>query len=320
MKFSEEQLKYFAKPLSKTEEKQCENAIYMIIKALEGIGFFSREGVKRTYEKTPSFQVVMRNDILNYDVKIFLQGSYANNTNVRTHSDVDIAVVQEDTFITKYRYGVKDTNYGFSKAAPKSISFKDLVENALKLKFGSDVVRKNKSIKINGNSYRNDADSVPAMRYRDYTNDYSNDGNNYIGGILIKADDGSEVINYPELHIKNGIHKNNQTNYYYKKMVRIAKALRYEMIEMDENCISSKASSFGVESLIWNVPNELFKKHPTYKCTFEEIVNYLYVHRNNIASFKEANGVKGICDDNPFNEFIYEKFICDLKGFYEYEN
>lgn len=33
-----------------------------------------------------------------YDVKIFLQGSYANNT-TGGHSDVDIAVVQEDRFI-----------------------------------------------------------------------------------------------------------------------------------------------------------------------------------------------------------------------------
>lgn len=292
----------------------------MIIEALEGIGFSSREGVKRTYDKTPSFQAVMRNDSSGYDVKIFLQGSYANNTNVRTHSDVDIAVVQEDTFRPKYRYGVTGKDYGFSSATSKTVSFKDLVESALKSIFGSDVVRKNKYIKINGNSYRNDADSVPAMRYRDYSDDCKLDENNYIGGILIKADDGSEVINYPELHIENGVHKNNQTNYYYKKMVRIAKALRYKMIELDENCISSKASSFGVESLIWNVPNELFKKYSTYKYTFEEIVNYLYDNRNIVASFKEANGIKGICADNPINESIYKDFICELKVFYEYEN
>lgn len=42
-----------------------------------------------------------------------MQGSYANNTNVRTQSDVDIAVVEEDTFRTQYRSGVSDSNYGF---------------------------------------------------------------------------------------------------------------------------------------------------------------------------------------------------------------
>ena len=38
----------------------------------------------------------------------------------------------------------------------------------LEHKFGSDVERKNKSIKIHGNTYRKDADSVPCRRYRDY--------------------------------------------------------------------------------------------------------------------------------------------------------
>ena len=203
MIFTEEQLRKYAKPLSETEENQCKNAIKMVVDALKTIGFNEGSSIQKMYSETPSFEVIMkRND--DYKVKIFLQGSYANNTNVRQHSDVDIAVVQINQFRTKYREGVSNTNYGFTTASSKSNTFKDIVQSALESKFGDDVERKNKSIKIHGNSYRKDADSVPALRYRDYSYDYRFDPKNYVGGILIKADDGTEVINYPEQHIKNG--------------------------------------------------------------------------------------------------------------------
>ena len=194
---------------------------------------------------------------------------------MRGHSDIDIAVVQEDTFRPKYRSDVSGKDYGFTKATPRIKSFKDEVEDAIIKYFGKDVERKNKSIKINGNSYRKDTDTVPAMRSRDYRQDYRFDDENYIGGILIKADDGQEIINYPEQHIKNGVEKNNSTNYYFKKMVRVAKELRYQMEDLDYP-YAQKASSFGVECLLWNIPNEYFTKYTTYCYAFEEIVEYLY--------------------------------------------
>ena len=50
----------------------------------------------------------------NYEVKIFLQGYYVNNTNVRKHSDVDIVAVQIDQFRPKYRV---DVSKGFIQKA-----------------------------------------------------------------------------------------------------------------------------------------------------------------------------------------------------------
>ena len=162
MIFTEEQLRKYAKPLSETEEKQCKNAIRMVVDALKTIGFKESTSIQRMYSETPSFETRMKSKDDDYEVKIFLQGSYANNTNVRQHSDVDIAVVQVDQFRPKFRVGVSKDNYGFISASPKNKAFKDIVQLALKNKFGDDVERKNKSIKIHGNSYRKDADSVPA--------------------------------------------------------------------------------------------------------------------------------------------------------------
>ena len=74
----------------------------------------------------------MRSTYGSRKIKLFIQGSYANNTNVRTQSDVDIAVVQEEIFQTVYREGVSDRNYNFSTAKPAEKSFKDEVEECLK--------------------------------------------------------------------------------------------------------------------------------------------------------------------------------------------
>lgn len=318
MKFKEEQLRDFAKPLSDTEEQQCKNAVRMVADALKDLGLNEIDSLKKKYENIPSYQIRMSGGD-GYEVKIFLQGSYANNTNVRRNSDVDIAVVQEDIFRPKYRSGVSKENYGFTTAVPRARSFKDEVEDALRERFGSDVERRNKSIKINGNSYRKDADSVPSLRYRDYSNDYLFKPENYIGGIFITPDRGPEVINYPEQHMANGIQKNNDTNYYFKKMVRVAKEMRYRM-EDEGYRYASEASSFGVECLLWNVPNDLFTKYDEfYVFTFNDIVDYLYRNRHLVNTFKEVNDIKYITDDGIEREQIYKGFIEELKEFYYYE-
>lgn len=318
MKFAEEQLREFAKPLSEHEEEQCKNAIRMVADSLKKLGLKEIDSINKKYLDIPSYQLRMSGGD-NYEVTIFLQGSYANNTNVRKNSDVDIAVVQEDTFRPKYRYGVSKEDYGFVTASPRARTFKDEVENALRIKFGDDVVRRNKSIKINGNSYRKDADSVPCLRYRDYSNDYSYQAENYVGGILIKPDKGDEIINYPEQHMTNGIKKNKETNYYFKKMVRVGKEMRYRM--QDNNyCYATKASSFGVECLLWNVPNKIFMEYDSfYIFKFNKIINYLYDNRHLVSTFKEVNNIKSITEDGADREQIYRGFIEELKGFYHYE-
>lgn len=318
MKFTEEKLKKFSSPISNTEEIQCKNAINMVISALENLGFITENGVVRSNKDTPSYESYMTNNKEGYKVKIFLQGSYANNTNVRGYSDIDVVVVQEDIFNTKYRVGIKDEDYGFCIAPKKLMSFKDIVESALKNKFGSDVQRNNKSIRINGNSYRKDADAVPSIRYRDYSKDFTFNKNNYEGGIIINADDGNKIINFPEQHLKNGIEKNKYTKRRFKKMVRIAKELRYQM---KENGIESanKINSFVIECLLYNIPDNYFLKHESFIMTFEEIVNYLYVNCDKIVNFVEVNKIKKLCPRNSETEEISIEFIKELRKFYSYE-
>ena len=104
MKFTENMLSNYAAPLSESEDNRCKNAISMVSDALKGLGLYQdQRGIHKLYEDTYSYAVNMANSTGTRKVKIFVQGSYANNTNVRTESDVDIAVIQEEVFRTKYR-------------------------------------------------------------------------------------------------------------------------------------------------------------------------------------------------------------------------
>ncbi|CAI6050557.1 Cyclic dipurine nucleotide synthase [Paenibacillus sp. JJ-100] len=320
MKFTETMLNNFSQPLSNTEDQQCKNAINMVVNSIKPLGFQEKSlSLEPMYADTYSYYQVLESTSSNRRIKIFLQGSYANNTNVRTQSDVDIAVVEEDIFITNYRQGVNDANYRFVTAQPRPQSFKDEIEIALTNTFGTDVSRENKSIKINGNSYRKDADAVPCRRYKDFSLDYRDDPTNYIGGIVISADSGEQVINYPEQHIKNGKEKNVSTNHYYKKMVRIMKKMRYLM---KENGISSAngVSSFALESLLWNVPNEYYLEYKDYRKVFmfSKLIDYLNSRWCTLNTFKEANGIKLLCPNSDIEEKM-RSFINALTIFYEYE-
>ena len=290
----------------------------MVRDALKGLGFSdNNKSIVPLYEDTYAYSIEMHNLYNSRNIKLFIQGSYANNTNVRTESDVDIAVIQEEVFQTIYRKGVTDENYKFITSPTPSKSFKDEIQECLENKFGSDVERKNKSIKINGNTYRKDADAVPCMRYRDYRQNYSNNPSDYIGGVVIKSDEGERIINYPEQHIANGKNKNSETNHYYKKMVRIMKKMRYLMKEYSYNS-AQNVSSFGLESLIWNIPNSIFTKYSIYRYEFAEIVNYIYNNIDYLSSYKEANRIKPLCP-NQSDIDNYKKFIIDLKEFYQYD-
>jgi len=316
MKFTEEQLQKYAAPLSDSEESRCKNAISMLRDAMKIIGYSDNNKEIDLYEKgTLAYSLRMTKG--NIDFTMLVQGSYANNTNVKTHSDVDVAIILNSTFIASYRPGVKREQYGFSAGDFGVEEFKNQVEEALVKKFGrTDIERKDKSIKVNGNSYRVNSDAVPAYRYRDYRNDASFVSNNYIGGIEIRSDSGQTIRNYPEQHIVNGRRKNVDTKHYFKKCVRIIKKMK-EL--MKENGISSadNVSSFALESLLWNVHNEMFYKYTSLKYNFEEVLDFLVDNKRLLSSYKEANGIKELFGSNNHLSH-YVQFVDNLESFYEY--
>ena len=81
MRYTESQLESFTKPISDSENQRCENMIRMVKEAIQGY-----------YGETRDYKM----NLSNYE--IFLQDSYANNTNVKQNSDVDICVMYKNIF------------------------------------------------------------------------------------------------------------------------------------------------------------------------------------------------------------------------------
>lgn len=253
MRYSENTLQSWTAPLSETEKNRVENTIRMINDAIQS-----------------------KEELADINYEIFVQGSYANNTNVRQNSDIDVCVMLTTSFYTNYEEGMSSSDFGYTDGGMSFQEFREFVIDALRKKFGYDSVSpQNKCIDIDANSYHVNADVVPALQYRDYKIIHSRDKDKYVEGIKFRSQDGKWVINYPKDHIGNGRKKNNDTNYRYKKLVRIMKHIRNEMVSTDK-VNGDVITSFLVECLAWNVPNSYITKHDTWNETLQDSIAYLW--------------------------------------------
>lgn len=253
MKYTESTLESWTRPASDTEEQRMDNTIRMIKSAID-----SSKGLE------------------DLTIEVFVQGSYANNTNVRTSSDVDVCVMLKSTFFTEYPDGKNRKDYGFVEGTISFDEYKKRVKEAIEAKFGKAAVSEgNKSLKIRSNSYHVNADVVVAFMLKDYRIINSFDPNRYTEGTRFLSLQGEKVTNYPKKHISNGKNKNIQTNHNYKYLTRIFKRIRNAMVK-DGIANGDKISSFLVECLIWNVPNNKITGYSTWTETVKQAIIHLY--------------------------------------------
>ena len=204
MKYSEDTLVSWTAPLSQTEEQRAENTIRMIKSAIDA-----------------------DDQLKSMSIEVFVQGSFANNTNVRSESDVDVCVMLKDTFHEVFPEGKSRADYGFIASSMTFQKYREMVKVALQRKFSAESVHDgNKSLKINENTYHVQADVVPAFQLRNYYYNGSTNPNDYVEGTWFVSKSGEEVSNYPKRHIRRGNEKNVATNYDYKKLVRIMKHIK----------------------------------------------------------------------------------------------
>jgi len=237
---------------STTEQAKCENAERAIRKAIDA-----------------SVKLNTRN------IEVFAQGSYANRTNVRQDSDVDICLLCDDVFFTDYTLseGLSDGVLKYSAASYSYADFKNDVHAALKSYFGDgSVTRGNKAFDVHANSYRVDADVVPCLQHRRLMGTPENYWINY--GTELHPDSGGRIINWPRQNYANGVAKNTATGRRFKAMVRILKRLRYEMIA-NGHPEAGPIPSYLLECLVWNVPNEGFG-HDTMRADVRHVLAHLW--------------------------------------------
>ena len=233
MKYSEEQLTDMTKPASDFEDSRMENAMKMVKDALVNNGRFP-----------------------NNEFEVFAQGSYANNTNIKNNSDIDINVCYTGAFYYELPQGTTREQYGLTENVIYSFpKFKDDVEAVLVKTFGREqVVRKNKCIHIKGNSYHTEIDVVPTWLFRRYERTYNR---SYVEGVTLFTDSGARVINFPKQHLTNGRQHNTETRDRYKKLVRIVKRIHLNM-EKDGYYSNEHITSFLLECLVYLLPVSIY--------------------------------------------------------------
>ena len=253
MRYSESVLQSWTSPLSQTEEQRVENTVRII-----------REAVTSYFK------------LSDCSMSIFFLFFYANNTNVRQNSDVDICIMSTSTVFCNYVEGKTDKDYGYTPGTISFYDYKAYIIEALKNKFGAAAITiGNKCVNIKANSYHVNADVVPAFQYRDFKIINSINPQKYIEGIKYLSSTGEQVINYPKDHIENGKQKNIDTNHEYKKLVRIMKHIRNEMV--DKGIVNGdKITSFLIECLIWNLPNDIITNSNTWAGTVQKSIAYLW--------------------------------------------
>nr|WP_145983070.1 nucleotidyltransferase [Pseudonocardia sp. AL041005-10] len=182
--------------------------------------------------------------------RIYPKGSYANNTNVRADSDVDIVVECYECF---YYSTVPD----WRKPPPylgswNKQTWRPAIEKALIDYFGASQVDTSGSTAINVAPVpgsRPSIDVVPSFEYHLYAQDGYGD---VIRGSTVFQDDGNQIVNWPAQQLENGREKNRRTGRRYKRFARALKSAENELAARGE--ISDKPS-YMMECLAWNVPD-----------------------------------------------------------------
>lgn len=248
----------WASPLSDTADEKCQNAESVIRGA-----------------------ITADSSLTNLEIRVYAQGSYKANTNVRADSDVDICVENKATFFYEMPPNMTPQNAGFVSGQGMQFSdFKNMVGSALYNRLGYlNVERGNKAFKVKENTYRIQADVVPTFTYRRYY--WQGSAPIFVSGVCLFTDAGEKIVNWPEHTLANGRVKNQKTGWRYKKVVRVLKGLRYEM-ESNGSLSAKKVSSFQIACLAYNVSNGFYGKDDLYD-DVKEVVSQIWFHMTDSA-------------------------------------
>jgi len=213
---------------------------------------------------------------------IYLQGSYANSTNIRADSDVDVVVELTSTFhhdLSKLSYDQKQVfHQTYPNATYHWADFHRDVLSALNTYFGAGSAQAgNKSVKLAGNDSRVNADIVPCLEHRQYASFSTWNRSDFVRGIKFwtKAETPNrEIVNFPKVHIENGESKNaiHRTNTMYKGTARVVKNIKRQLV--DNHGLNPKlAPSYFLECAIYNVPDGHFRTD--FKGSLENALNFI---------------------------------------------
>lgn len=236
--------------------------------------------------------------IANGSIEIRLQGSYANDTNIRGDSDVDILVRLEDTFHSNKQKlppeQLKAHERAHAEATYKWDHLRADVLDALTKYYTSSSLDAtgNKSIKVLSNGSRLKADVVPVVVHKEYKYFHGHGNQSSERGVAFyHLQTKASIVNYPDHHYKNGVAKHAESNEWFKPTVRIFKNMVSKLVD-DGFLTKDIAPSYFLQCLIYNVPSYLFGT--SYQ---QSVYNTLeYLSNVDLGSFKCQNEIHSLFD------------------------
>lgn len=256
----------------------------------------------------------------NRSFSTFLQGSYGNDTNIRSDSDVDVVICTSSLFYYDVTNLDASDKSRFEQSYPGSASytyaeFKKEVTDWLQRNYGDAVKLGSKAIYIRGNGTRRDADVLPAAEFRHYWTFPSASGERYAKGIVFWKTDGTQIVNFPKQHSDNCTAKHQRTASWFKPTVRVFKNMRNRMIE-DKVLDDGVAPSYYIEGLLSNAADNCFGH--SFERTFLHCIHYLrYADRDKMTC---ANGIHSLVRDGHevcWSTAKFNTFMAALPSYWE---
>lgn len=242
-----------ARPASDTEEAERDRTVARIKRAIDN-----------------------STEINSSDVRVFEKGSYANNTNVRRDSDVDVAVEWTRWYFVstvQATQGMTPNQLGYAPITPAltPTEFRAQVERAMYAAFPAGTVDTtgDKAITVSHGPDTLDADVVPCFEMHRY----DAPGVFHVGH-RIHPRSGGSIDNFPQRNLDNGKTKNTRTNRRYKQIVRCLKRLEGELVTQGK--IPREYPGYLVECLLYNVPDGYFTSEPPLLQTLRNCLSYLW--------------------------------------------
>ena len=212
-----------------------------------------------TYHSIKSVLEASTTPYASKNFKVFLQGSYGNDTNIYAESDVDVVIRLDDCFFSDVDELSEEERaahkLAFSDATYTHVDFKRDVVSVLTTQYGSAVKAGDKAIAIDANGSRRKSDVIVATNFRRYSKFRSTSESAYVEGICFFNAAGERIANYPKQHSTNLTTKQQAASKRLKPMVRVFKNMRSRMVD-DGLIKAGVAPSYYIEGLLYNVPND----------------------------------------------------------------
>lgn len=270
-----------------------------------------KEAVVNTAQVAPFFD--------SKDVLIYMQGSYASQTNTKFQSKIEVVVEVQKTneydynLLTAEDFKMRENFFVDFDHYFDVKRFKDALIKEIQKLIKQKVVVEATNILIPAfGELQHSIDIFPCFKYKYFLED----GASIRGKLVYENNLEEHYLIFTNLHAANGELKDEMTQGCFKKMVRFLKTLTAISLREDFNLRNTRG--YYVECLLYNVPNEMyFSEDGKLSSVFLKIINWLnFADLDDFVCQNQIWSLWGIAD-GFWNKAAARQYINDLIEFYE---